>query len=523
MVLVFLITYNLKYNKNMKKFCSFLLFVLLAGGLSAVENATYVFTSKSWTATLNGVAANWTSGKDGSGFSNNGIQVTSNAASTGANATSPVSFDNITKIVITYNTNQSAGTGTFEVQIGDDEAVSAVCKYSGKKNGTTANFTTVFDYAEPQSGKVKLTTNVTTNSIYVVSIAITYGYNASAPDIMANKLDIGTHLIPRGQTSVAIDTTLHVSGVNLIENILVSCPNHVTATESSLPAAGGALHLQFVADSPFQLEDSIVLTSGETSIKVPVAGVFKQNPALTGIDATVTKGENASNVIMDGVDAFKIGTSNAGGSVIITVPAATNRLRFYAVAWNNEAGTLSLSTSPAADLGVESLTLLADAGLVGNSPFSMSVLTPAAYVHEIAFEPLAKETQITLTSNTARRFFIWDVKYELGEPVVPEPEPVTDYTINYLAKDQSVLSTEILTFNLPEAPAIEGFTFLYWQVKEGKISDGINIQAVYESKLPSGAPAEVVNPANPAQKLIRNGNVYILSDGVEYNILGSRL
>ena len=37
---------------------------------------------------------------------------------------------------------------------------------------------------------------------------------------------------------------------------------------------------------------------------------------------------------------------------------------------------------------------------------------------------------------------------------------------------------------------------------------------------PTSAPAVYTNPANPAQKLIKNGNVYILTDDKTYTITG---
>lgn len=137
--------------------------------------STYIFTSKTWTATKDGETANWTSNKDGAGFSNNGVQVTNNTAYNGANATSPDTYDNISKIVVTYNTNKNAGAGTLAVKIGDNEATTKDWAYStGDADGREANYTAEFDYATPQSGAVTLTANTTTNSIYVVSIAITH-------------------------------------------------------------------------------------------------------------------------------------------------------------------------------------------------------------------------------------------------------------------------------------------------------------------------------------------------------------
>ncbi len=152
-------------------------------GSAWATDITYTFTSKSWTATVGGSAANWTSGADGAGFSNNGIQVTTTAS--GANGTSPTSFSNISAIVLTYNTNKSAGSGTAKVKIGTNAETSKIWGYSGSSDGRTANFTLTYSYATPQTGNVKITLETSTNSIYLVSCKITYAagftvtYNAN--------------------------------------------------------------------------------------------------------------------------------------------------------------------------------------------------------------------------------------------------------------------------------------------------------------------------------------------------------
>jgi len=140
-------------------------------GAAAQNDYTYVFTSKSWTATLGGSAANWTSGSDGGGFSNDGVQVSTTYS--GANATSPTSFTNISKIVVKYHTNKSSGAGTLKVKVGSNTEKSNSWAYSGKSDGRTTDFTSTFTFATPETGNVKLTANTTTNSIYVVSITIT--------------------------------------------------------------------------------------------------------------------------------------------------------------------------------------------------------------------------------------------------------------------------------------------------------------------------------------------------------------
>lgn len=148
---------------------------LLLGSLQVWGSTTktYVFTSKSWAAICDGSgAANWTSGKDGTALLNNGIQVTT--TTTEANGTSPMEFRNISQIVVRFNTNKSAGAGNIKIKVGSNDEVSNAVAYSGSADGTSQYFSTTFNFSPAQSGSVKLTTTTSTNSLYIVSIAITY-------------------------------------------------------------------------------------------------------------------------------------------------------------------------------------------------------------------------------------------------------------------------------------------------------------------------------------------------------------
>ena len=98
-----------------------------------------------------------------------------------------------------------------------------------------------------------------------------------------------------------------------------------------------------------------------------------------------------------------------------------------------------------------------------------------------------------------------------------------DYTINYVDKDSQALYNHVVTLYVPVAPTITGFTFIGWDVVAGHLTDGITLQAVYQANTPTNAPAVYTNPANPAQKLIKNGNVYILTDDKTYTITGQQV
>ena len=128
-------------------------------------SVTYAFSSKSWEAT----PANWTSGKDGYGFANNGVTVSSSVS--GANATCPTSYNNIEKVTVTYCTLNNSSAGTITITIGDNELTQNVSN-AGVKVNNDLEFS--FSTSHP-SGAPKITVTCTTNTLYIVGIKIDYG------------------------------------------------------------------------------------------------------------------------------------------------------------------------------------------------------------------------------------------------------------------------------------------------------------------------------------------------------------
>ena len=144
------------------------------GGGSNTEQKdyVYVFNSKSWGTTSDtDTVKYWTSGTDGGQYTTNqGIQVST--SSSGANATSSSSFTNVSKIVVNYCTNTKKGVGTIKVQVGNGSEKS----YSVSAPSADGNITRdadPFEFSTKETGKVKITVDCTTNSIYINSITIT--------------------------------------------------------------------------------------------------------------------------------------------------------------------------------------------------------------------------------------------------------------------------------------------------------------------------------------------------------------
>ena len=114
-----------------------------------------------------------------------------------------------------------------------------------------------------------------------------------------------------------------------------------------------------------------------------------------------------------------------------------------------------------------------------------------------------------------------DVWKEFGTILPIGGQPIEgEYNVLYVGQEGDSISSEEVTLHLPVAPVIEGFLFVGWQTVSAMLTEGLIIQAVYQAEEPTSAPAVYTNPANPAQKLIRNGNVYILTDDKIYSITG---
>ena len=136
---------------------------------------TYTYNSLSWGA----IPANWVSTSNGLAFvSGRGIQVST--GTTGAFGNSPISFSNISKVVVTYSTNASAGVGTinaFAVTASNSAAQSGTRIGSSMAVITAGGITErtiTFTPGTSLTGFVQIYVTCTTNSIYIKSAEITY-------------------------------------------------------------------------------------------------------------------------------------------------------------------------------------------------------------------------------------------------------------------------------------------------------------------------------------------------------------
>ena len=196
----------------MKKFYLIILFAFLASFGSYITAAektiTYTFTTKEWNATdQEGNQANWTSGKSASStLVEKGIPVQS--AQYGANATSPISFNNIKKVELIWGTS-SKGVGNIVLTVGGKDQT----KKTVSTSQTGQSYAVTFD--TPVNGYVKFTVNCTTSTIFIKSVAVTYEA-APADQVATPKFDVADgyysfKAITASATTTTEGATVHYS------------------------------------------------------------------------------------------------------------------------------------------------------------------------------------------------------------------------------------------------------------------------------------------------------------------------
>lgn len=294
-------------KQKLRFLCTLLLCMIASVGWSDEVTETYYFTSKDWGAVISDhlTKGNWTSGKNGAGYSNGGIQVTTTAS--GANGTSPKSFNNVTKIVATYNTNKSKGAGSIEAKIGNNDAITNSVAYSGSSDGTSAKFTTEFNYDTPQSGNVKITVNTTTNSIYLCSVAITYDAGGSTPTLNSSDLALTGAPVElsfdlyNNKTAQTINYTTSSTGVVTVsasDYITTSVDEDnktITVTPTAKTPSAQTITVNQAADDNYDagtatftvsIDDSTPFTSGEVTF---VGGTDKGSTTANNSPDEVSK------------------------------------------------------------------------------------------------------------------------------------------------------------------------------------------------------------------------------------------
>ena len=390
----------------MKKFYFLFLFALIAsiGNLYAAEKTvTYKFTSKTWEATCDDVAANWTSIVDANDF------ISGKPAATGStkpSAESPVEYTKIKSIAVSWSTTKK-GEGSIAVYVGGKIQSTISC--STKTTKTTTITPT------DQDGKVKFEMKRTNGNVYLSSIAITYEEGA--------------------ETKCATPTFTPAAGYLKLGNAITFTSATVDAEISYQYSYNGGEYTSFVKGTSFTPDKEgtykIIAKATKTGLEDGVSGEqiyevgnlvfyesFDKNDGTGGND-----GKWSGNIATDNIQydvagwtcenakgakmCAKFGASGKKGTA--TTPALTDLegdaiLTFKAAPWNTEGGKMSVTISD---------------GTIETSEFELINNTFTEYSVKISGGATSK---ITFTSSEDR-FFLDEVKVKQVAVATPTITP----------------------------------------------------------------------------------------------------
>lgn len=414
-ILKFKIINNNLMKQKLRLMMTMLLLAVMGGALSQTTT-TYTFTSKSWAAD-NG---DWTSGKDGNQLtSGRGIQVTT--GSDGANATSPVSFDNISKVEVTYSTNASKGAGFIVIQVGNNSSKSFTVTTSG---GTTDR-TAVFDYSTTESGNVKITVNCTTNSIYIKSIAITTPSTKADPNLEFSETNVSATIgetftpptltyangydgkITYASSNSAINVNENTGAVSFDESAAGESAT-ITATASATDnyTSGTASYVLTVVD-PNTIQGNLnneTFGSNYIGSITPIASFTSVSGQIEDVTVTYAKGSSSSAYIND--DEIRLYN---GIELIFTAPSG---YFIRSLTFNNELvlcessrGSISGSMWSSGDDNVSSVTItrVSSSGNVRLKTVTISLAQDASAIAKPTITPSSgtytSAQTVTITNN----------------------------------------------------------------------------------------------------------------------------
>jgi len=120
----------------------------------------------------------------------------------------------------------------------------------------------------------------------------------------------------------------------------------------------------------------------------------------------------------------------------------------------------------------------------------------------------------------------WDVQFDVvtGDIKVLPLYTIKTFTVRFLDFDETVLKTETVEYGkaatAPADPTRTGYKFTGWDKPFTNITADLDVTALYE--LIEGIE-NVQSTETIVVKILRNGQVFIIRDGVMYNILGGKI
>lgn len=352
--------------------------------------------------------------------------------------------------------------------------------------------TVIFNTAEKLSDYTSgitadLVYNKITSNAYEVAYSSFSGYKVSLVLVDPNGVghDINAMFGTAGKWKVRVvsneDNTVYGEQEITVNAILVTTVT-VTGSETSVEE-GKTLQLNVAVAPGNATDQTVTWSSNHTSIATVntnglVTGVSEgtaritatandgsavygyidvtvtPKPAQSEFEATMAAGTKGSECTINGNDGIKVGTSSVSGDMSITVGAGATKLAFYAVGWNGESVTLSLT---GATCSPSSISLNSDSGASNNSPFTLSTSDLSKFYCEVTLSNISTDVTITLSTTSGKRFIVWDAKYYIVSVTPTYPTSISlsgdsaidvgataQLTVNYTPSD---INTKHVTFS----------------------------------------------------------------------------
>lgn len=319
----------------MKKFYFLFLFALIASisNLYAAEKTvTYKFTSKTWEATCDGVAANWTSIVDANDF------IASKPAATGntkPSAESPVEYTKIKSIAVSWSTTKK-GEGSIAVYVGGKIQSTISCSTNTTKTTTIT--------PTDQDGKVKFEMKRTNGNVYLPSISITYedGKSCGVPTFSVEEgtyTEARTITLTPGEGGAQVFYTINggkeqpfIEPIKLEEDGTYKIAAYTAGTETLAKSA--TVTKTYVINLPLEepyilCEDAAWLTDGAKVIFASSVAAGEQK-AMSKLQKTKNRG--AASVTISAFNAGKetVGIVSKDADVaVFTVGISNGHITFY--------------------------------------------------------------------------------------------------------------------------------------------------------------------------------------------------
>ena len=160
-----------------------------------------------------------------------------------------------------------------------------------------------------------------------------------------------------------------------------------------------------------------LLLAGVTSVRAQsdFSSVYTSNVEFPTTDKC--------KVVINGVeyDGIKAGTASAAGTKTLTFPEGTKYIHLHAAGWNKDNVTISVKYGNTA---ITTLTLTTNTGIANSSPFTFSGdPSTTDYYKVIKFTaPLTKDTELTFTATSGKRFVLFGVNTEEETSSLAEAE-----------------------------------------------------------------------------------------------------